>query len=58
MRVLCVGMVSGVNISGVEADQQPVTEPWTFCSIPDFLNFDIDYPQQGWEDALGLVQLQ
>lgn len=55
MRVLCVGMVSGVNISGVEADQQPVTEPWTFCSIPDFLNFDIDYPQQGWEDALGFI---
>jgi hypothetical protein len=30
-------------------------EPWTFVSIPDFLNFDIEYPQQGWEDALGFI---
>jgi hypothetical protein len=28
---------------------------WTFVSIPDFLNFDIEYPQQGWEDALGFI---
>lgn len=30
-------------------------EPWTFVSIPDFLNFDIEYPQKGWEDALGFI---
>jgi hypothetical protein len=30
-------------------------QPWTFCSIPDFLNFDIEYPQEGWEDALGFI---
>jgi len=29
--------------------------PWTFVSIPDFLNFDIEYPQKGWEDALGFI---
>ena len=29
--------------------------PWTFVSIPDFLNFDIEYPQEGWEDALGFI---
>ena len=34
------------------ADQSP---PWTFTSIPDFLNFDIDYPQEGWEDTLGFI---
>ena len=28
---------------------------WTFTSIPDFLNFDIEYPQEGWEDALGFI---
>lgn len=28
---------------------------WSFVSIPDFLNFDIDYPQEGWEDALGFI---
>lgn len=28
---------------------------WSFTSIPDFLNFDIEYPQKGWEDALGFI---
>ena len=31
------------------------TKPWSFVSIPDFLNFDIEYPQEGWEDALGFI---
>lgn len=31
------------------------SEPWTFISIPDFLNFDIKYPQEGWENALGFI---
>jgi len=31
------------------------SKPWTFVSIPDFLNFDIEYPQEGWEDALGFI---
>ena len=30
-------------------------ESWAFVSIPDFLNFDIEYPQEGWEDALGFT---
>ncbi len=28
---------------------------WTFVSIPDFLNVDTEYPQEGWEDALTYV---
>ncbi|MCM8532004.1 MAG: hypothetical protein NE330_12640, partial [Lentisphaeraceae bacterium] len=31
------------------------SEEWTFVSIPDFLNFDIDYPQKGWEDSLSYI---
>jgi len=31
------------------------TKPWSFVSIPDFLNFDIEYPQEGWEDALEFI---
>lgn len=30
-------------------------EHWTFVSIPDFLNFDIEYPQKGWEETLGFI---
>ena len=26
--------------------------PWTFASMPDFLNVDTTYPQPGWEPAL------
>ena len=30
-------------------------EPWTFVSMPDFLNVDCDYPQVGWEESLGYI---
>ena len=33
----------------------PVSESWSFVSIPDFLNLDIEYAQKGWEDALGFI---
>ena len=36
----------------VSADSE---KSWTVVSIPDFLNVDCDYPQKGWEDALGYV---
>jgi len=28
---------------------------WTFVSMPDFLNVDCDYPEEGWEDALSYI---
>jgi len=34
---------------------QKYDAPWTFVSMPDFLNVDCDYPQEGWEDALSYV---
>lgn len=37
------------------AETETETKPWNFVSIPDFLNFDIEYPQKGWEDALGFI---
>lgn len=43
------GPVRGQAVQPGQADR------WTFVSIPDFLNFDIEYPQKGWEDALGFV---
>ena len=41
------------GIQRLPADEKSL--PWTFVSIPDFLNFDIEYPQEGWEDALGFI---
>jgi len=36
--------------SGWSADQS-----WRFVSMPDFLNVDTDYPQEGWEDSLSYI---
>ncbi len=30
-------------------------DEWTFVSMPDFLNVDCDYPQDGWEDAISYI---
>lgn len=30
-------------------------QPWRFASMPDFLNVDTDYPQDGWEDSLSFI---
>lgn len=51
----CVGILFRIDAHAAGANQQADTEAWTFCSIPDFLNFDIEYPQEGWEDALGFI---
>ncbi len=29
--------------------------PWTFTSMPDFLNVDTTFPQPGWEPALSFI---
>ncbi len=42
---------SGCIVSRVNKSDKP----FTIVSIPDFLNVDCDYPQQGWEDALDFV---
>ena len=42
-------LVAGFSVFAKE------TKAWSFVSIPDFLNFDIEYPQEGWEDALGFI---
>ena len=39
-----------------KATAKPAAGPsWTFVSMPDFLNVDTDYPQKGWEDAVGYI---
>lgn len=38
-----------------EASTPSHGKTWTVVSIPDFLNVDTDYPQEGWEGALGYV---
>lgn len=29
--------------------------PWKFVSMPDFINFDVDYPNPNWDDTLHFV---
>lgn len=53
--VICSGMLFCMESRAQDYHQSDDAESWTFCSIPDFLNFDIEYPQEGWEDALGFI---
>ncbi|MEJ6621776.1 MAG: metallophosphoesterase [Opitutae bacterium] len=55
-KVLCFAVLSLLAASSLVSKPDPSdSDPWTFVSIPDFLNFDIEYPQEGWEDALGFI---
>ena len=49
LLIISIWFVAGQSVFAKE------TKPWSFVSIPDFLNFDIEYPQEGWEDALGFI---
>lgn len=51
---VCLSLVISVFISFRPIKNEEV-ETWTFVSMPDFLNVDCDYPQDGWEDALTYV---
>ena len=55
-KTLAFVALSFLAASSLEAKPDPSdSAPLTFVSIPDFLNFDIEYPQKGWEDALGFI---
>ena len=43
-KVLCFAVLSLLAASSLVAKPDPSdSAPWTFVSIPDFLNFDIEY---------------
>ena len=43
-------------IDGCTAPNDAATQaPWKFVSMPDFINFDVDYPDPKWDDALHFV---
>jgi len=49
------GLLSCLIFYCCQSDQKLNDEEWSFVSMPDFLNVDCDYPQEGWEDALSFV---
>lgn len=49
-----VGPPMKVEFRKIRLKEAP-PKPWRFVSMPDFLNVDTDYPQPGWEDALGYI---
>ena len=55
LYLLAVGIAI---LSIYQACKPPVSnivQPWTFVSMPDFLNVDCDYPQVGWEESLSYI---
>jgi len=56
MKQLCiVTLVALLSVSCVSTSEQQVSGPWTFVSMPDFLNVDTSYPEPEWEDALDYI---
>lgn len=54
MRSVAIGLLLSLPFA-TAARELPGAEPWTFVSMPDFVNVDTDYPQPGWEPALDVV---
>jgi hypothetical protein len=49
-------IIASLALQTTWADRvEPSGKAWKFVSIPDFLNNDILYPQQGWEETLDYV---
>ncbi|MFT7035587.1 MAG: hypothetical protein ACJA2S_004111 [Cyclobacteriaceae bacterium] len=55
LKIFCLLTLGLHTAYPMYSQKSNVDQEWTFTSIPDFLNFDIEYPQQGWEDALGFI---
>lgn len=55
MIVFLVAIMSCSSVRTATPIAEENSETWTFVSIPDFLNFDVEYPEEGWEDALGFI---
>lgn len=51
IRALILAAIAMLHITA-QAQDEP---KWRFVSMPDFLNVDTAYPQNGWEDALGYI---
>jgi len=47
-------IITTVIISSFQIKEK-VDKPWTFVSMPDFINVDCDYPDPHWENALSYI---
>jgi hypothetical protein len=52
---LTVLIAFGILFSSCISEKKDNEESWTFVSMPDFLNVDCEYPQEGWENALSYI---
>jgi hypothetical protein len=48
--LLIIGATSFASLA-----QTGERDHWRFVSMPDFLNVDTDYPQNGWEESLSFI---
>lgn len=47
--------ITGYFLLACQSNPASNEEEWIFVSMPDFLNVDCDYPQEGWENALSYI---
>ena len=55
LTIFISGMLSCILFCSCQSNNKANNDEWTFVSMPDFLNVDCDYPQEGWEDALSYI---
>lgn len=55
IKLLCATCLAMLLCVTCKPQKTTNTESWTFVSMPDFLNVDCDYPQEGWEDSLAYI---
>ena len=55
-RYISVGLaLLAVSVCPVRTSRAAEQTSWRFVSMSDFLNVDTDFPQPGWEEALGTI---
>jgi len=52
---IIIGLLSCWFLFSCQSKRELDPDEWTFVSMPDFLNVDCDYPQEGWEEALSYI---
>ena len=55
LLIVCLVLTASSILTAAPGEGKDSTKPWTFVSIPDFLNVDTVYPEPEWEDALSFT---
>jgi hypothetical protein len=55
LKVFISILMTSILFYSFQSNKDEKNDNWSFVSMPDFLNVDLDYPQKGWEDAISYI---